>query len=119
MIAGGFDDFSEEGSFEFANMGATSNSETEAAKGREPSEMSRPTSTSRDGVSLNSIIPSISILIPSIVHGGPRLWCPSCHERQDCPRDWCHHPRYRRLHLDVDVSSLGFRSHLVCAHLSL
>ncbi|KAF8312438.1 fatty acid synthase, partial [Clavulina sp. PMI_390] len=49
MIAGGFDDFSEEGSYEFANMGATSNSMTEFAMGREPNEMSRPTSTSRDG----------------------------------------------------------------------
>jgi len=31
MIAGGFDDFSEEGSYKFANMGATSNSHTEFA----------------------------------------------------------------------------------------
>ena len=31
MIAGGFDDISEEGSFEFANMKATSNAETEFA----------------------------------------------------------------------------------------
>ncbi len=49
MIAGGFDDFSEEGSFEFANMGATSNSTTEFAMGREPNEMSRPTSSTRAG----------------------------------------------------------------------
>jgi hypothetical protein len=53
MIAGGFDDFSEEGSFEFANMGATSNSHTEFAMGREPNEMSRPTASTRDGVSFN------------------------------------------------------------------
>jgi len=33
MIAGGFDDFSEEGSFKFANMGTTSNSTTEFAIG--------------------------------------------------------------------------------------
>ena len=50
MIAGGFDDFSEEGSYEFANMKATSNTETEFAMGREPTEMSRPTTTTRAGV---------------------------------------------------------------------
>ncbi|GAA5878476.1 hypothetical protein JCM8547_005957 [Rhodosporidiobolus lusitaniae] len=49
MIAGGYDDFSEEGSFEFANMKATSNSETEFAAGREPNEMSRPTTSTRAG----------------------------------------------------------------------
>ena len=51
MIAGGFDDISEEGSYEFANMKATSNAETEFAMGREPTEMSRPATTSRAGVS--------------------------------------------------------------------
>ncbi|KAH7106327.1 fatty acid synthase [Auriculariales sp. MPI-PUGE-AT-0066] len=49
MIAGGFDDFSEEGSFEFANMKATSNAETELAMGREPTEMSRPLTSTRAG----------------------------------------------------------------------
>ncbi|KAL9936912.1 hypothetical protein V8E36_004147 [Tilletia maclaganii] len=49
MLAGGFDDFSEEGSVEFANMNATSNAEAELAAGREPSEMSRPTTTTRAG----------------------------------------------------------------------
>ncbi|PFH52946.1 hypothetical protein AMATHDRAFT_138867 [Amanita thiersii Skay4041] len=49
MIAGGFDDISEEGSYEFANMKATSNAETEFAMGREPTEMSRPATTSRSG----------------------------------------------------------------------
>lgn len=49
MLAGGFDDLSEEGSFEFANMKATSNAEAELAAGREPSEMSRPTTTTRSG----------------------------------------------------------------------
>ncbi|GAA6028849.1 hypothetical protein JCM8097_007429 [Rhodosporidiobolus ruineniae] len=49
MIAGGHDDFSEEGSWEFANMKATSNSETEFAAGREPNEMSRPTTSTRAG----------------------------------------------------------------------
>jgi hypothetical protein len=51
MIAGGFDDISEEGSYEFANMKATSNAETEFAMGREPTEMSRPATTTRSGVS--------------------------------------------------------------------
>jgi fatty acid synthase subunit alpha len=51
MIAGGFDDISEEGSYEFANMKATSNTETEFAMGREPTEMSRPATTTRAGVS--------------------------------------------------------------------
>ena len=54
MLAGGFDDFSEEGSYEFANMGATSNAETEFAMGREPTEMSRPTTTTRSGVCTSS-----------------------------------------------------------------
>ncbi|KZS94178.1 fatty acid synthase [Sistotremastrum niveocremeum HHB9708] len=49
MIAGGFDDLSEEGSYEFANMKATSNAETEFAMGREPTEFSRPTTTTRAG----------------------------------------------------------------------
>lgn len=51
MLAGGFDDLSEEGSYEFANMKATSNAETEFAMGREPTEMSRPTTSTRSGVS--------------------------------------------------------------------
>ncbi|KAG8889684.1 3-oxoacyl-[acyl-carrier-protein] synthase [Tulasnella sp. 332] len=49
MVAGGFDDFSEEGSFEFANMKATSSAETEFAMGREPNEFSRPTTSTRAG----------------------------------------------------------------------
>lgn len=49
MIAGGFDDFDEEGSLEFGNMQATSNTETELAAGREPNEMSRPTTSTRAG----------------------------------------------------------------------
>ena len=51
MLAGGYDDLSEEGSYEFANMKATSNAATEFAMGREPTEMSRPTTTTRSGVS--------------------------------------------------------------------
>ncbi|KAF5337910.1 hypothetical protein D9758_013124 [Tetrapyrgos nigripes] len=49
MIAGGFDDLSEEGSYEFANMKATSNADTEFAMGREPTEMSRPATSTRSG----------------------------------------------------------------------
>lgn len=49
VIVGGYDDFQEEGSFEFANMGATSNTEKEFAHGRTPKEMSRPTTTTRSG----------------------------------------------------------------------
>ncbi|KAI8623872.1 fatty acid synthase subunit alpha [Xylariaceae sp. FL1651] len=48
-IVGGFDDFSEEGSFEFANMKATSNAVDEFAHGRTPQEMSRPSTTTRNG----------------------------------------------------------------------
>ena len=55
MIAGGFDDFSEEGSYEFANMKATSNSETEFAAGREPNEMSCPTTGTCSGFSTFSL----------------------------------------------------------------
>ncbi|OMJ21424.1 Fatty acid synthase subunit alpha [Smittium culicis] len=49
ILAGGFDDFQEEGSCEFANMNATSNSVEEFAKGRTPAEMSRPSTTTRAG----------------------------------------------------------------------
>ncbi|KIJ51487.1 hypothetical protein M422DRAFT_203704 [Sphaerobolus stellatus SS14] len=49
MLAGGFDDFSEEGSYEFANMKATSDSLKEFAAGREPTEFSRPTTSTRSG----------------------------------------------------------------------
>ena len=48
-FVGGFDDFQEEGSYEFANMNATSNAEMEFAHGRTPQEMSRPTTTTRAG----------------------------------------------------------------------
>jgi fatty acid synthase subunit alpha, fungi type len=48
-IVGGVDDFGEEASHEFSNMKATSHAEEETAKGRLPSEMSRPTATSRAG----------------------------------------------------------------------
>ncbi|RMZ81472.1 hypothetical protein DV738_g2274, partial [Chaetothyriales sp. CBS 135597] len=48
-FVGGFDDFQEEGSYEFANMKATSNADDEFAHGRTPKEMSRPTTTTRNG----------------------------------------------------------------------
>lgn len=48
-IVGGYDDFQEEGSYEFANMNATSNAVDEFAHGRTPSEMSRPSTTTRNG----------------------------------------------------------------------
>ncbi|KAF7856304.1 hypothetical protein EAF04_009832 [Stromatinia cepivora] len=48
-FVGGFDDFQEEGSYEFANMKATSNAVDEIAHGRTPKEMSRPTTTTRNG----------------------------------------------------------------------
>ena len=50
MIAGGFDNISEEGSYQFANMKETSNTETEFAMGHEPTEMARPATTSHAGV---------------------------------------------------------------------
>ena len=49
MIAGALDDISEEGSYEFANTKATTNSEMEFAMGREPTEVSRPATTTRAG----------------------------------------------------------------------
>ncbi|KAF9580624.1 3-oxoacyl-[acyl-carrier-protein] synthase, partial [Lunasporangiospora selenospora] len=49
VIVGGYDDFQEEGSYEFANMKATSNTEEEFAHGRTPKEMSRPATTTRAG----------------------------------------------------------------------
>lgn len=49
VVTGGYDDFGEEGSFEFASMKATSDSEKEILAGRSPKEMSRPATTSRGG----------------------------------------------------------------------
>ena len=48
-FVGGFDDFTEEGSYEFANMKATGNAVDEFAHGRTPGEMSRPATTTRNG----------------------------------------------------------------------
>ncbi|XP_049851436.1 uncharacterized protein LOC126326034 [Schistocerca gregaria] len=49
FLVGGYDDFGEEGSYEFANMKATANSEAEVSMGRTPKEMSRPATSSRAG----------------------------------------------------------------------
>ncbi|KAI9021639.1 fatty acid synthase [Phycomyces nitens] len=49
MIAGATESTSEESSYEFANMSATSDSVAELARGRTPSEMCRPTTTTRNG----------------------------------------------------------------------
>ncbi|KAI8643676.1 fatty acid synthase [Parasitella parasitica] len=49
MIAGATEDITEESSYEFANMKATSNAVEELAHGRTPGEMSRPATTSRNG----------------------------------------------------------------------
>ncbi|KAJ2805521.1 fatty acid synthase alpha subunit Lsd1 [Coemansia helicoidea] len=49
MLAGAVDDICDESSTECANMGATSNNVKEFARGREPSEMSRPCTTTRGG----------------------------------------------------------------------
>ena len=107
MLAGGFDDLSEEGSYEFANMKATSNAETEFAMGREPTEMSRPTTTTRSGVG-DSILESILALtgVPA-VHGSPGNRCARAHECEDGARTWCSHPWNYRVHVDVHVSLPG------------
>jgi len=49
VVVGGYDDFQEEGSYEFAQMGATVNTEEDANRNRFPSEASRPTTSSRSG----------------------------------------------------------------------
>ncbi|KAJ2551398.1 fatty acid synthase alpha subunit Lsd1, partial [Coemansia sp. RSA 1933] len=49
MLAGGVEDFGEENSTEFGNMGATNNSLDDFAVGRTPAEGSRPCTTTRNG----------------------------------------------------------------------
>ncbi|CAO3632523.1 unnamed protein product [Mucor hiemalis] len=49
MIAGASEETTEESSYEFANMKATTSTVDELAKGRTPSEMSRPTTSTRNG----------------------------------------------------------------------
>ncbi|PYH43659.1 uncharacterized protein BP01DRAFT_300379 [Aspergillus saccharolyticus JOP 1030-1] len=48
-LVGGCDDYGEEVAYEFANIKATANSAEELAKDRLPSEISRPTASSRSG----------------------------------------------------------------------
>ncbi|TWU71773.1 hypothetical protein ED733_002880 [Metarhizium rileyi] len=48
-LVGGVEDFTEDLSFEFGSMNATCDTEAEAAAGRSPREMSRPTASSRSG----------------------------------------------------------------------
>lgn len=48
-LVGGVDDLEEHMAFEFANMKATSNGSLEHESGRSPSEMSRPTASTRRG----------------------------------------------------------------------
>lgn len=43
VLAGGYVNLNQEGSYEFAQMQATSNAEFESATGREAAELSRPT----------------------------------------------------------------------------
>ncbi|TPX31149.1 hypothetical protein SmJEL517_g05464 [Synchytrium microbalum] len=49
VLCGGYDDFQEEGSYEFANMKATSSAVEEYAHGREPKDMCRPATDTRGG----------------------------------------------------------------------
>ncbi|KAI8318623.1 hypothetical protein GQ54DRAFT_321606, partial [Martensiomyces pterosporus] len=49
MLAGGVEGFIEESAYEFAQMGATSNSLEELASGRTPAEMCRPCTSTRNG----------------------------------------------------------------------
>ncbi|KAI9500376.1 acyl transferase domain-containing protein [Coemansia spiralis] len=49
MVAGGFEGFVDQGSYEFAQMGATGSSVEEMAMGRTPAEMSRPCTSTRSG----------------------------------------------------------------------
>lgn len=48
-LVGGTDDFREEASFEFGQMKATVNTDEEVLQGRAPSEMCRPSTTTRNG----------------------------------------------------------------------
>ncbi|OQS01704.1 fatty acid synthase subunit alpha [Achlya hypogyna] len=49
VIVGGYDDFGEEGSYEFAQMKATSDADKETSMGRDPREMCRPCTDTRGG----------------------------------------------------------------------
>ena len=55
IVAGGFDDLWENGSYDFGKMKATSNSETELAIGREPTEIPWSMTTPHAGYVLLSL----------------------------------------------------------------
>jgi len=97
MIAGGVDDISEEGSYEFANMKATSNAETEFAMGRELTEMSRPATTFRSGLLTlgSSYYSHVSHMVG--------YWCPYRYECEDCPRIRRSNPWCSYFHVNVNL----------------
>jgi len=49
VVCGGYDDFGEVGSFEFAQMGATQDNSKDRDRGRRPNEASRPMTSTRSG----------------------------------------------------------------------
>jgi fatty acid synthase subunit alpha len=103
MLAGGFDDLSEEGSYEFANMKATSNAETEFAMGREPTEMSRPATTTRAGfmeAQVRHLDTITKIPIQHLIAGYRRA---RRHERENRARTWSSYTRHRGIHFYVHV----------------
>ena len=68
MITGGYDDTTEEGMYTFAGMKAISNSGKEFAMGGEPSEMSRPATTTSRG-----LVESMGIGIHTIMNAKTAL----------------------------------------------
>ena len=106
MIAGGFDDISEEGSYEFANMKATSNAGTEFAMGREPTEMSRPATASRAG------FPESQVFRTSTSNKHAMLTvdegCSYCDECEDCTGTWCSNSWYPCFHIYLHVRLPSF-----------
>ena len=84
-IVGGTDDFVESGSFEFANMKATSDSVKETKYGREPSEMCRPCSSTREGF-MESKGSGVSLLTSAafaVENGSSYLWNCCCNKYCD------------------------------------
>ena len=84
VIVGGYDDFGEEGSFEFAQMGATANSEEDAARGRSAREASRPMTSSRAGF-VESQGAGMQILMDAALAVQVRL----CRRFLSCPLPRC------------------------------
>ncbi|KAJ1924023.1 fatty acid synthase alpha subunit Lsd1 [Tieghemiomyces parasiticus] len=66
VLVGGYDDFQEEGSYEFGNMKATSSTDEEFKRGRTPQEMSRPATTTRSGF-MESFGAGIEVLMSASV----------------------------------------------------